>query len=144
MGAAAAAAAASGAMKLSSPAAKAVVTACVSAALGTVALRGFHRRSVASGRSADLPDVGTSLVYRSSDRTLGRGRRALREPQLTAPLFQRGEAGHVGGEEGTGARFPALEGSTVMFLHIFKCAGSTLRWDAAGLLCILSVESNKM
>lgn len=41
--------------------------------------------------------------------------------------------GGLGGERGDGAsagglvEYPPLEKSTVMFLHVFKCAGSTTR-----------------
>lgn len=124
-----------GPMKLPSPSTKAaaVVTASVSAALATIALRSFHRcpAATAGHSAADLPDLVGGVLASSADhrppdhRPLGWGRRALVELDLEPPLPRVEELGND--VVGAGARFPALEGSTVMFLHIFKCAGSTLR-----------------
>ena len=44
-------------------------------------------------------------------------------PMAPAPVV---EAGYRGSFEGEG--FPPLEESKLMFMHIFKCAGSTLRY----------------
>lgn len=42
------------------------------------------------------------------------------------------------GSAGGLPELPSLEESTVMFLHVFKCAGSTTRW-AGSVVMLLSV-----
>lgn len=106
-------------------------TASAAAALLTAAtLRCFHRRLAAPQTTPrTLFDV-TQARYAESRRRWGE--RALqqldsRSPPNTSRVGNVGEGGV--GQEGSGevAGYPPLRRSTVMFLHIFKCAGSTLR-----------------
>lgn len=78
-------------------------------------------------RIVTSPIVGDSYLKHSTE---------LRAPKSVTVDFRdspQGEKGGPGGPGGSGdgsggaVGFPPLEESTLMFLHVFKCAGSTLR-----------------
>lgn len=81
-------------------------------------------RRRASGK-VDEDVAAAAAERRSSSPTMDNSR--LRELRIfrnvTLDFSESSEGGPVGGPVG----FPALEESTLMFLHVFKCAGSTLR-----------------
>jgi len=121
-------------MKLFTSATKTVIAAAsVTAALTTVAtLRCFHRRLAApetgSRTPFDLtqaPSLALSQAWLMVSRREWRGRSLQELDPRAPPNTRRGEFGEAGRQA---AEYPPLRTSTVMFLHIFKCAGSTLRW----------------
>lgn len=116
-------------MKLFTSATKRVVAA--SAVLTTTAtLRCFHRRLAALQTGPGTPFGATQVRYAESrQRWGGRALQQLdpRYPPNTSTGGEVGEGGADGEGAGEVAEYPPLRRSTVMFLHIFKCAGSTLR-----------------
>ncbi|CAM9377020.1 unnamed protein product [Ectocarpus fasciculatus] len=117
---------------------------------GLSTLGGFERRQRkpheteggsgrSRGRLAEQTDEPRPLKHRSlGQHRRTRWRRKKRNTQrMDLGASERGGVASFGPEiksaedetrgAATGNRFPPLEDSTVMFLHVFKCAGSTLR-----------------
>lgn len=138
----AAAAAAAAATTTAVPAAAAAVpingTVMVVPAAAAVAAAANDPPGGASSRTRARKDSGSRTLL---DIESGSDSPLLSLEELAPTPVPMGESeGGDGGRGGTGAApFPTVNESTIMFMHVFKCAGSTLRCVATVSKCRIIV-----